>query len=354
MSVVRGLVLVYLATTGCGKVVPGAMGDAGLLGDGGAGDSPIPGDASPDLDSHLQAATGWNIELFVDLTAAGFAYNRSDFVDNGTVSNQPRYVAALYPPFSSSLAVLAGRTVIEVAPDHSAHLHSFSPAGGADKGGPDMLGRATFANLGQAQSGLWVTSSSQGSGDGLYLIDDQWAISRMSSENNTYALALDPTGAYDSVGSAALYVSVGVTVVERWTAALASVFAAPAGVEEFAIANGALFMTTEATDTAPVELDRVGPGTSHTITALKTSQDLVLAEGSTTKDLYAIQDDAQLVTVSQTDGALTRDAWTSDPDWTWISVSAPRGDHATLAGKLIVLESNRTLNRDRLLLITPP
>jgi len=81
--------------------------------------------------------------------------------------------------------------------------------------------------------------------------------------------------------------------------------------------------------------------------------DLVLAEGSTATGLYAIRDNSALVTVGQTDGSFTKDAWTDDMDWTWLAVSAPRAGHG-LEGKLIVLESNRKLNRDRLLLVTPP
>lgn len=347
MSVVRCLVLVCMAATGCGKVEPRAAGDGGPQ-----SDARPPDDATSELDSHLHVASDWSIKPLVDLTAAGFVYNESDFMDSGMVSNQPGYVAALYPPFSSSLAVLAGRTIIEIAADGSAVFHSFAPSA-PDMGGPDMLGRATFANLGQNQTGLWVTSSSTGGGDGLYLIDAQWLPSRLSSENNVYALALDPTGAYNSVGSPALYVSVGVTKVERWTTALTAGFTAAAGVDEFAVASGALFMTTEATDTAPVELDRVGPGADPVVANLTLSSDIVLAEGATEHGLFAILDDAALVTVSQTDGAFTKDAWTTDMDWRWRSVSAPRDGHP-LAGKLIVLESNRKLNRDRLLLVTPP
>src|SRR4051812_17970673 len=113
MLVVRWLVLVWLAATGCGKVEPRAAGDAGPESDAGLKtDAGPPGDATSELDRHLQVASGWSIAVLTDLTAAGFVYNESDFMDNGTVSNQPSYVAALYAPFSSSLAVLAGRTVI--------------------------------------------------------------------------------------------------------------------------------------------------------------------------------------------------------------------------------------------------
>ena len=357
MSVVRCLVLVCMAATGCGKVEPRAAGDGGPQSDARPPDDAVPlldarppSDATSELDRHLHVASGWSIKPLVDLTEAGFVYNASDFMDSGMVTNQPGYVAALYPPFSSSLAVLAGRTIIEIAADGSAVFHSFAPSA-PDVGGPDMLGRATFANLGQNQTGLWVTSSSAGGGDGLYLIDAQWLPSRLSSENNVYALALDPTGAYDSVGSPVLYVSVGVTKVERWTTALSPVFTAAAGIDEFAVANGALFMTIEATDA--VELDRVGPGPSYTVTKLATSSDIVLAEGATASGLFAIKDDTALVTIDQTNGAFTEDARTTDTDWQWRSVNAPCDGHP-LAGKLIVLESNRTLNRDRLLLVTPP
>lgn len=51
-------------------------------------------------------------------SAPGTTYVANDFVDGGgTVvrDNAPSYVAALCPPFTAELAVIAGRSVIEIA-----------------------------------------------------------------------------------------------------------------------------------------------------------------------------------------------------------------------------------------------
>jgi len=220
-------------------------GDADATADAAPGDGRLTGDAAQDL----QVAAGWSIEVLVDLTAAGFVYNSSDFVDDASkppLTNQPNYVVALYLPFTASLAVLAGRSVIEVGSDLNVTVHKFTPDT-ANSTGPDAFGRAAVADFGSGKAGLWVTSASDNGGDGLFLIDNHWtsAAPINNTLNNTYALAFDPDGSYDAVAGPALYVAVssGAKRVERQTrtAQLTPVFSTSDGVDELAVVGTTLF-----------------------------------------------------------------------------------------------------------------
>lgn len=150
----------------------------------------------------------------------------------------------------------------------------------------------------------------------------------------------------------------GETVLDRQTTAGSTVVSVmlPPGLDDLTAMGNALYLTIETTTTpAKIGLGRFGPGASYIVSSLSTadSNDLVLAEGSTDVGLFAIHDDAELVVVSPGDGTLTRVAWSDDADWVWRAACAPRGGHR-LAGDLIVLESNRTLDRDRLLVVSRP
>ena len=353
------MVAVRVAGLAC-AIACGACGRFGVdgsaaPGDGSAApgdDSAAPGDGSiaDAIDRHLHVADGWSIAQLVDLTGL-VPYDPGDFTD-GTErrANDPSYTAALYSPFDASLVVIAGRSLIALADDGSAVVHSYRPAD-FNTTGPDAPGRATFADLGAGGAGLWLTSASMEGGDGLYLITSDWSISVVSTENNTYPLALDPAGDYDMQGSAALYYGSQGTLQRRIGAQLATIVTPPGAVNDLATKGNALFLTIEGD--AQVLLDRVGPGQSPVISELARSADIELAEGSTNAGLFGIIDNAALVTISPRDGAFVRDAWTDDPDWVWRSVCVPRAGNR-FAGSLIVLESNRRLDQDRLLLVIPP
>jgi hypothetical protein len=62
--------------------------------------------------------------------------------------------------------------------------------------------------------------------------------------------------------------------------------------------------------------------------------------------------DGGVLAVYANDSTFQDLASSTDSEWKWVAASAPRPPHA-LAGSYIVLESNRMLNRDDLLLFTP-
>lgn len=301
-------------------------------------------DASTAIDQHLQAADGWSIAPLVDLTGI-VVYDSEDFDDIDTVTgaveklgNDPSYVAALYTPFDASFAVIAGRYVIEIPAEGPASLHSYEPPP-ARNDGPDAPTQATFANFGTDEVGLWITSDSQAGGDGLYLIPSNWSITRKDGTNNTHALGLDPHGAYDGVGEAALYMSSVQSKLRRRTATgqmqdLPVVVPERPGIIGVAEQDGILYIAIQ--DEIHTVLERVQPGPSYLVTFVGTANTFSLAEGSTDAGLFALKDNIELVTPDDS-SKLVRVAWTDDRDWAWRSVSAPRAGH-WCAGYLIVLE----------------
>lgn len=339
MVVVRCWVLVF-ACVACGRL--------GFKDPGGDGGTEIDDPADPDQLVHLHAADGWSIAPLVELTPY-FDYNPADFVDTDTLSNEPSYVAALYSPFTASLAVIAGRSLIEIPEVGDPVERTYKPTS-PDTSGPDRPARATFADLGGGVSGLWLSSSSSNGGDGLYLVSADWRITRINAVNNVYALGSDPGGGYGNVGTPLLYVGTEQTNIERQNqGSLVQAIAEPAAVDDIAMHGDSMFVTLEGTN--QLVLDRLVVGQSPIELARSTS--LVLAEGPIEQAMYGIKDAAQLVTISQTSGAFEKAAWSDEPHWAWRAVSAPHADNA-YAGKLIVLEVNRALNRDRLLVVTPP
>jgi hypothetical protein len=332
MVVVRCLVLVCVASGGCGRF----------------------GFKEPSDDRHLHAADGWSIAPLIELTPP-YQYNANDFVDTTTLSNEPEAVAALYPPFTASLVVIAGRSVIEIPATGAPVEHKYQPLS-PDGNGPDHLRSATFGILADGTTGLWMTSSSANGGDGLYVVDPTWHLMRINAANSADGLAFDRTGAYASVGEPVIYLGIQDDNLYSCQTAtdcqvetdLHPVVIGGKPLHDVAIASSALFITVDRE--SQIALDQVAIDQR---TELARVDQLVLAEGSADHRLFGIQDSAAAVEISETGGNLTRGAWTDDPDWVWRAVSAP-GDGHRLAGKLVVLESNRALDRDRLLLVTPP
>lgn len=312
------------------------------------------GDGAADSDSHLHTAGGWSIAQFVDL-GAGFSYVQHDFVDgNGSVvrDNAPSYIAALSPPFTAELAVIAGRSVIEIAADGHMTPHDYRPAT-PDMAGPDVPGRMTYADLGGGDAALWLTSSSVNGGDGLYRIAPDWSMQPIHDTNNIYALVFDAAGSFDAQAAPGLYFVARQQLSRQITGvATALKTALPPSVDDLAVVGNALYFTVE-TQTQ-IGLYRLGPGAGYLQNQLTdaSSTDLALAEGPADAGLFAIRDDAALVRVDPASGSFTQVAWSDDADWVWRAACVPRAGHR-LAGHVIVIESNRVLDRDRLLVIAP-
>jgi len=314
------------------------------------GDGPIDavvplGDVGTDGDSslaHLHTAPGWSVAVLVDFSGV-VPYNADDFDDPTPVDNQARAVSALYPPYSGSLAVAAGRAIIELDDAGQATVHDYRPAM-PDTTGPDAINHVSFL-----AGTLYVAAASQKTGDGLYTLDAMWGIDRQLTVNNVTGVDLDASGAFDGVGASTLYY-VDQNGIEREPF--------PAGTAELVVAGSSNFFGVVVSPDFiyaihnDTDLVRVTP-MMHAITVLDSgTADMETTDhGTFAGGILAIRDNAQLIAYGA--DAPTTGVFSDDPAWFWTGSTIVAPPHP-LAGKIVVVESNRTLNVDRLLVVTPP
>jgi hypothetical protein len=306
--------------------------------------------------AHVQLASGWTATLLVDLTGI-VPYRADDFDDgsNEVLDNAPIAVATLYAPFAASVAVSAGRDVIELASDGTPTVHDYRPAT-PDTTGPDQCAHLAFGDTPDVGAQLWIGASSQGNGDGLYRVDPAtWAITRDAMNNNVNGLAWDATGAYDATGTPAMYFVDQNDVYRRDGAAGSAtpIVGEANTMDTIVVSASDLFVENELTaqDTSE-EIDRIDSSTHALRTVVTGTAFHVVEEGPlSATSVIAIRDAATLASYAD-DGTEQAIASSTDPNWVWQSASAPQPPHP-LAGGYVVLESNRTLDRDDLVYIAP-
>jgi hypothetical protein len=228
MSYCRVVLVLGLAITGCGRLgfdardAGGAdattvdsriVGDSGGV-DSGSEDSGTVGDAAPDapmpplVDLPGELATlpvGWGADVWNDFSD-DYTYVDVQYLDvTYPMNNRPHHMALLSAPFEPGIALVGTWEIWEVrAPD--VFVSHFYYPGSDDGPGPDALFDAAWCGawMGSAP-GLCVAAGSQNGGDGVYRVEADWSISRISSDNNVGDLAFDPTGAFDAIGAPTLY-----------------------------------------------------------------------------------------------------------------------------------------------------
>jgi hypothetical protein len=307
-------------------------------------------DATP---AHVQVGPGWTVTTLVDLTGV-VPYNPNDFQDgtSETLDNSPISIAALYPPFTETIAVGAGRSLIVVDAAGHATVYDYRPAA-PDTTGPDELAHLVFGAPADTGPALWVGASSQGNGDGVYYISPVgWQITRDAANNNVNGIAWDATGAFEAVGTPSIYF-IDMSAVNRRTGAGASVsiYPQPNSMGYLAMTATALFVEN-GPNSGPLDLDRI-LATSHTLQVLATSFDFRVAEGAPTDatTVITIRDTTALASYAF-DGTSQDLAWSIDPDWSFVAASAPQPPHP-LAGSYLVLEWNVTLEQTDILEVSP-
>lgn len=269
-------------------------------------------------------------------------FNANDFLDTAFVGNEAKTVASLTSPFPDGFAIGAGRNVIEIRLDQQIILHDLRPAA-ADLMGPDEIDQLTFG-----QGVLWMASATPNGGDGLYTLDAGWTLARDNTLNNIFASAWDETGVFEARGVSALYFTQGTAAVYRRDSSTmrTSLFVPPANLGTISITEGALYTVY---GEPPIRnLVRI-EATTHMATTFDSAGDFEIAEGGPSDGVVAIRDERDLL-VYAPDGTSTLVASTPDPDTRWTAATVPRAPHP-LAERIIVVEVNRVLDRDRLLLI---
>jgi hypothetical protein len=275
-------------------------------------------------------------------------YNPTDFLDGGMlVDNGPGSVGALYAPFPDGFAVTAGRAVIEIRLDGSSIVHDYRPAV-PDVGGPDNLASISFGPLAR----MWLAAESWSGGDGLFYVDAAWQLGRENTTNNVEGVAFDPAGAFDDQAKPTLYFNAGnLGVLRRDDATTStSIFASTADVGSVTITASTMYAVDSVANTT-ARLWRIDAMT-HTTTQLDASSEIELPDGTPADTaIPAIRDEQSLVAYAP-DGSWTPIATAPDADTYWTGLCVPRAPHP-LAGRIVVLETNHVLGRDRLLLMPP-
>jgi hypothetical protein len=330
---VRRVGVVSVALLGCGRVAIDPAGDAAIP------------DAGIDAEL-VELAPGWSASVYVELTAS-YEFRADAFLDSGgcTYDNAPEHVFLLSSPYPEGLGVVAGHAIVQVfASDASLILRDFTATGGY----PDVA-----SSVAQAGTALHVASSSCGSGDGVYELDGNWTVGpRRSTTNNTAQIGFDAAGAFDNLGVPTTY------------------YGAQAGM--YRLDGTQVYNGGDQRPHGPIVVTPVGDlvlvedvnafehvvrvaSVSHAVTASPWVTNLTLVAGELPAEpalAYAIADLRRLVEVTPADHVVI--AETASPDWTWRSAVAPRAGHPLRTSQDVVfyvLESNRTLNRDRILRI---
>ena len=300
---------------------------------------------------HFQVAPGWQLSVLVDFSGV-VPYEPNDFMDgtNEVLDNGPVAIAALYPPFTAELVVSCGRSLVEVNADKTTAVHDYRPAV-PDTTGPDEIYRMSFGAPSDTGAQLFVASASQGQGDGLFTISPSWQLVRDNTNNNAGGVTYDPTGAFDSIGVPTIYF-IDSNGIERRTAAMAqtNIYLNTSNTyDNLVFSDTALFLVDDPTTAS---LDRVF-ATTHVLQVIATSSAFTTFEGGSpsSTSIAAIRDSATFA-IYANDGTFIDIASSTDPAWVWVQGSAPQAPNA-LANSYVVIESNRTLDRDRLLVITP-
>lgn len=305
------------------------------------------GDAVPDRDAD---AGGVRVEVYADFSQ-DHTFVADDFSDGAAFeSNAPSALCALEAPFTAPLAVIAGRSILEITPGSPTVVHDYTPATN-NMSGPDQLGGCLFASTPSTGPVLWLAADSVLGGDGLYYVTPGWGLVRDAALNNVGGLVLDTTGLFTGGPVDLVFVS-DVSVFIRPTGAeIVNI-----GLRSFGLAqvsDGSVAAVVSPNDRSYYALSRFAAGT-RVLTELARMQVEPAIASDATPTLpvvaYGILNARELVAFND-DGTHQVLATADDPDSRWVAVISPPTGHL-LAGAWYVVESNRSLDRDRVLVIT--
>jgi hypothetical protein len=309
------------------------------------------GDASDPL-PHVSVAPGWTKSVYVDFSA-DFTYNANDFVDgtNGEtiVDNQPYSLAVLGAPFAEILAVGAGRTIIELSStryiEHDYGMHS------QDTSAPDDFVRSSLIpDAGGSGPRLGIVSSSDGGGDGLFLVNTAWMITRDMSSNNARAFLWDAAGMVQ--GTPQVFVGTGSGMQRRPDTMTVII---PGDYRcMLPIAGGMVFVRNIGTDDQRL-VRALWNGTMFVEAELAVRETIDLADGERPASglSWAVTNLEQVNEIAN-DGTMTTIATNDTPAFVWHGSAVPPIGHALAATKrsIYVLETNRDQDMDRVLVFT--
>ncbi len=310
------------------------------------------GDGAVDELPHVTTAPGWTKSVYVDFSA-DFTYVADDFRDGVTgetvVDNQPDKMAVLGAPFGEVLAIGAGRTIIELSTDryieHDFGMHA------QDTINPDDINRMSLVpDAGGMGARLVFCSSSDGSGDGMFLVNTSWTVARDMNTNNARAFLWDEAGMVQ--GTPQVFLGTGNGMFRRPDDATTIRSGDFRGM--LPIVGGMVFVRAIATDDQRL-VRAIWNGSTFVEAELTVREAIDFADGDRPASglAWAITDLDQLDEVAN-DGTMTMIARSSEPAHIWRAAAVPPIGHALAQSKrtIYVLETNRALDIDRVLVFT--
>jgi len=314
-----------------------------------------------DIGESVTLPDGWTATVWFDFSDL-YTYDDALYFDDPfTYTNRPHRLFVIPSPFEPGLGLVSSWELIEVrAPDtfvrHDYYL--------ASTNGPEVLWDAEFCGLsgGAAADGICVAAGSQGGGDGIYRVEQDWSMAIVDPANNMTELAYDASGAFGGVGSPQLFVGSPEGVRVLGDAVFfgglvnggfldlgrdGSLFASIGDplrelVRITSTTESQSLLTVDVADGNPVAIQNDG-----TIAIVTGGGDQfgglahIVVSG---KELRRVGDTGAFAAIARTEG-----------DWIWSHAVVPPSSHplAGAAGAFYILEVNPTTEVNRILRIGP-
>ena len=333
-------------------LVTAACGGGGGTPDGrGGGDGPS-GDGGDPL-AHVDVASGWTAGVAHDFSA-DHVYNPAELVD-GTVThgNEPDGLFFVRAPYPDALLVTAGRQLLELGAGGSYTVRDFTHAMPNQPGLPDQIRVGTWVpDFLAAGPTILVSSSSEDGGDGVFRITPSWVSSSDRNVNNTRSILWDATGAFDDIGGPEGYLGTQYGIIRRSESPTQLI---PGDTQTMHLVGPNLLVSRRVSPTS-FSLVLIASG-AHTETMLAERGEIRIGEGDPPPPFLAwvVLDQRQLALVDPS-GELVVIAETLDPAYAWRIPGAPPDGHpfAGPTPRVYLVENNRTLDLDRVLVFTGP
>jgi hypothetical protein len=314
----------------------------------------VPGDGGEDTDptlAHVELAEGWSVAVYRDFSDE-FTYVAADFVDTDeTYDNQPGTIGFLSAPFPEEMVVASGRSLLELSPTlyrertYGQHLPDSATL-------PDTVRCPQFvANL-DGSPGILVSSSSRNGGDGTFIIAPDFSIAVDKVVNNVRCAIWDASGTFDSRGTPEAYLAASNGIIRRSDNAVVINNQDHEQIKLTPDGSAILGARYDSTDTTMNLISMASGG--HAETMLAHATDLRIGPGNIPGTNGAVITELDtLFTIG--DGSISQVAHSADANYAWFSLGTPPAGHPLELepnGTIYVVESNRTDDVDRILVLT--
>lgn len=320
--------------------------------------SAVADDAAPAIDAsttdHIRLADGWTASVWRDFSEV-IDYREQDYFDGDEVySNAPLVLFQLAPPFVDGVGVMAGRLIVELSADGTTTEHDYRPLMVNTPGQPDHMSDAVQIPSWRARdASILVSSTSDLQGDGVFLLAQDWALSRVGGYNNVRSVAFDGAGNFDAVGAPEIYWGAHFGLwkyAEPMPEKIINGDVVSAAIQP----SNTILAVRRVTNEARVELLKVDSGThNELLIGVYNGSRMPIVRGTvTSQGATFVRTNSELVEIAAASDDIII-ASTLDPDWKWMSAIRVSSGPLAFDG-FYLLERNPALNVERVLRIHAP